>query len=94
MTLVEAYATGLPVVGSAIGSLRNWSRTSARAASSSRKCRRSGERARVDDRHPREVAEQGRRARQTFEQRYTAERNYAELLAIYQTAGERARRSA
>jgi glycosyltransferase involved in cell wall biosynthesis len=95
MTLVEAYATGLPVVGSAIGSLQELVEdygTGRQFQPGS-----AADLARVLEwmiGHPREVAEQGRRARQTFEQRYTAERNYAELLAIYQTAGERARRSA
>ncbi len=88
MTLVEAYATGLPVVGSAIGSLRELVEDfgTGRQFRAGECC---GSRGVLEwmVAIPREVAEQGRRARQTFEQRYTAERNYAELLEIYRIGG-------
>ena len=95
MTLVEAYATGLPVIGSGIGSLAELIRDYD-----------TGRRFRPTDAqdlagvlewaisHPEQVAEQGRNARREFELRYTAERNYGELLEIYRAAGEHARQSA
>ncbi|MGQ9850124.1 MAG: glycosyltransferase, partial [Aggregatilineaceae bacterium] len=35
--------------------------------------------------HPAEMAEMGRAARYEFEQKYTAERNYAQLMHIYES---------
>ncbi len=43
--------------------------------------------------HPDAIAAMGRNARAIYEQRYTAERNYAQLMAIYEQASE-ARRAA
>jgi glycosyltransferase involved in cell wall biosynthesis len=36
--------------------------------------------------HPAEMAEMGRAARREYEQKYTAEINYAQLLRIYEMA--------
>jgi len=36
--------------------------------------------------HPRELAEMGREARREYEQKYTAEKNYEMLMAIYERA--------
>jgi glycosyltransferase involved in cell wall biosynthesis len=92
VTLVEAYATGLPVIGSAIGSL-------AELISDYGTGRhfRPGDAADLAGvlewalSHPAQLAEQGRMARREFELKYTAERNYQELIEIYQAAGEHAR---
>ena len=87
MTLVEAYATGLPVLGSALGSLMELIRDGetgrhfppGQAADLA---------AAVDWAicHPGPLAEQGRRARREFELRYTPEQNYATMRAVYQAA--------
>jgi len=87
MTLVEAYATGLPVLGSGLGSLKELIRdgetgrhflpgqsADLAAAVDWAIC------------HPGLLAEQGRRARQEFELRYTPEQNYSTLRAVYQAA--------
>jgi glycosyltransferase involved in cell wall biosynthesis len=34
--------------------------------------------------HPEQMAEMGRRGRSVYEERYTPERNYGELMGIYQ----------
>jgi glycosyltransferase involved in cell wall biosynthesis len=91
MTLVEAYATGLPVIGSALGSLAELIHDG-----------ETGRHFRPGDatdlagiiewavRHPALLAEQGRNARREFELRYTAEQNYAALMQIYRVAGAHA----
>jgi glycosyltransferase involved in cell wall biosynthesis len=43
--------------------------------------------------HEAEVAVMGQAARETFEDRYTPERNYEMLMAIYEQAKERRRRT-
>lgn len=43
-------------------------------------------------RHPREMVEMGREARQEYEEKYTAEQNYRKLMEIYQIAMNRAKR--
>ena len=42
--------------------------------------------------HPQEMAAMGRAARREFEQKYTAEDNYRQLMAAYQTALTRKRK--
>jgi glycosyltransferase involved in cell wall biosynthesis len=85
MTLVEAFAHGLPVLASKLGGLGGLVddgvtglafkpgdvvdlRTKARWAAE----------------HPVEMANMGRQARSTYEASYTAERNYAHLMAAYE----------
>jgi glycosyltransferase involved in cell wall biosynthesis len=91
MTLVEAYATGLPVIGSALGSLAELIHDG-----------ETGRHFRPGDatelagiiewavRHPALLAEQGRNARREFDLRYTADQNYAALMQIYRVAGAHA----
>jgi glycosyltransferase involved in cell wall biosynthesis len=87
MTLVEAFATGLPVVASALGSVaeivgdHETGRLFAPGDSSDLA-------ATVDwsFTHPRKLTEMSRRARREFEDKYTAERNYELLLDIYRHA--------
>ena len=93
MTIVEAYATGLPVIASDLGSMSTLVRN-----------RQTGlhfDPGSVEDlvrkiewawAHEEEVAAMGRVARETFEGRYTAERNYEMLMKIYDQAKERRRR--
>jgi glycosyltransferase involved in cell wall biosynthesis len=87
MVIVEAYAVGLPVVASNLGSL-----------SSVVDCDRTGLHFRPgepDDlaakvewaiAHPRELAQMRREARAEFEAKYTAEANYRRLMEIYELA--------
>ncbi|WP_456426214.1 glycosyltransferase [Rhodocaloribacter sp.] len=93
MTIVEAYATGLPVIAGDLGSMATLVRN-----------RQTGlvfEPGSVEDlvrkiewawEHEREVTAMGEIARETFEGRYTAGRNYEMLMAIYEQAKERRRR--
>jgi glycosyltransferase involved in cell wall biosynthesis len=90
--IVEAYAKGTPVVASDLGALAELAHDG-----------RTGLRFRPGDpedlaakvewawRHPRELAAMGREARREYELKYTAERNYEQLMAIYRMAIERAR---
>jgi glycosyltransferase involved in cell wall biosynthesis len=95
MTLLEAFATGLPVIGSAVGSL-------AELIQDGRTGRHfpPGDVAGLAEvlewaiSHPALLAEQGRNARQEFERRYTAEQNYQALMDIYDAARTHARRCA
>jgi glycosyltransferase involved in cell wall biosynthesis len=92
MTLLEAYATGLPVIGSAIGSLVELIEDYG-----------TGRHFRAGDAsdlaavlawafsHPTELGELGRGARREFELKYTATRNYDQLLSIYRAAREHGR---
>ena len=85
--IVEAYAVGLPVIASNIGSM-----------SSLIEDGRTGLHFRPGDpddlagqvewalTHPGEMSRMGREARQEFEQKYTAERNHEMLMGIYQRA--------
>ncbi len=87
MVIVEAYAVGLPVVASNLGSL-----------SSLISPGRTGLHFRPGDAddlaakvawaiaHPQELAQMGREARAEFEAKYTAEANYRQLMEIYQLA--------
>jgi glycosyltransferase involved in cell wall biosynthesis len=93
MSIVEAFAVGLPVVSSKIG-----------AMSSLIQHRRTGLHFRAGDAddlvaqvrwarsHPDAVQEMRQSARKEFEAKYTGERNHEMLLNIYHTAIQRARR--
>jgi glycosyltransferase involved in cell wall biosynthesis len=93
MSIVEAFAVGLPVVASDLG-----------AMSSLIQHRRTGLHFRAGDAddlvaqvryartHPAEFQEMRLAARKEFETKYTAERNHEMLLNIYHTAIQRARR--
>ncbi len=87
MTMIEAFACGLPVLGSRLGAMaeviepgRNgWLFEPGDAASL---------RERVEwlARHPEAAVAAGEEARLDFEQRYTPETNLAQLLEIYRMA--------
>jgi glycosyltransferase involved in cell wall biosynthesis len=87
IVIAEAYAAGLPIIGSDVGSMSlliDHGRT--------------GLHVRPNDpadlvaklewlwTHPEERARMGRNARLEFEQKYTAERNYKTLMEIYALA--------
>jgi glycosyltransferase involved in cell wall biosynthesis len=92
MSIVEAFAAGLLVVASDLGTM-----------SSLMRHRQTGLHFRAGDAddlvaqvrwartHPAELGEIRRAARQEYEAHYTAEQNYAMLINIYQAAIERAR---
>lgn len=84
MALVEAFATGLPVVASAHGSIADIVDDGAtgRHFQPGDACDLA---AKVDWAlsHPKERAAIGRRARLEFESKYTAARNYSSLMHIY-----------
>lgn len=87
MIVVEAYACGVPVIASRIGSLAEIvedGRTGLHFTSGD-----AGDLAAKVEwawTHPREMEEMGRAARREYEAKYTAEQNYAALMRIYETA--------
>lgn len=90
--VLEAYAKGTPVIASDLGALAELvedGRTGLRF------CPGDPEdlAAKVEWAwtHPRELAAMGREARREYELKYTAERNYEQLMAIYRMAIEHAR---
>jgi glycosyltransferase involved in cell wall biosynthesis len=87
MTLVEAYANGLPALASNLGGLKSLLQDGVTglsfapddAADLQAKVRWAFE-------HPEEMAAMGERARAAYETSYTADRNYANLMLIYERA--------
>lgn len=89
--VIEAYANGTPVITSDLGAMAELVEDG-----------RTGLRFRPGDpgdlaanvewawAHPRELAAMSREARREYEQKYTAECNHAQLMAIYRMAIERA----
>jgi glycosyltransferase involved in cell wall biosynthesis len=84
---VESFALGVPVIGSRVGVNAEMIRdgetglhfTAGDPDDLANKVRWAWE-------HPQEMAEMGRNARQEYEDKYTAERNYQMLLKIYENA--------
>jgi len=87
MTVVEAYADGLPVIASRIGSLAEIVQDGVTGLHFN-----PGDAmdlaAKVEWAwtHPKEMEEMGRAARGEYEAKYTAERNYEALMRIYEIA--------
>jgi len=87
MSVAEAFACGVPVIASRLGAMAEIVEDG-----------RTGllfEPGNAEDlaekvawawAHPREMAEMGREARREYEQKYTAEKNYEMLMAIYERA--------
>ena len=86
-TLVEAYGCGLPVIASQIGALAELVKDGETGLlfepdnpnDLAMKMRWALQ-------HPEEMAEMGRNARALYEAEFTAERNYQQLMAIYEDA--------
>ncbi len=86
MALAEAFATGLPAIASRLGAMAElvehgctgllFEPGNPEALAESVAWAWS---------HPREMAEMGRNARREYEEKYTAERNYEQLMAIYRS---------
>jgi glycosyltransferase involved in cell wall biosynthesis len=87
LTIVEAFASGMPVVASNIGAAGELV-THARNGLHFRAGDAADLAARLEWAfgHEREMDRMGRTARATFESTYTADRNYGQLLDIYRTA--------
>ncbi|MGE4441328.1 MAG: glycosyltransferase family 4 protein [Desulfomicrobium sp.] len=87
MTIVEAFASGLPVIASRLGAMAEIVEDG-----------RTGLHFRPGDAqdlankvawaraHPEEMAEMGKKARREYETKYTAQRNYQMLMEIYDKA--------
>ena len=93
MVLVEAFATGLPVLASNLGAMAEiveHGRTGLLFEP--------GNPEDLADKviwawnHPEKMAEMGREARKEYERKYTAEKNYEMLMEIYKLAKEKAGR--
>lgn len=93
VTLVEAFACGLPVIASRLGAMAEIVEDgktgllfeAGNADDLAAKVRWAWE-------HPAEMRRMGEAARREYEAKYTAERNYDMLMEIYQQAIEHARR--
>lgn len=87
MVVVEAYACGLPIIASRIGALAELVEDGVTgllfnpgdAVDLAAKLQWAIQ-------HPEKIKEMGKRARQRYEQRYTSNKNYEELLSIYNAA--------
>lgn len=87
LVIIEAYACGLPVIASRIGGFPDLVSDGETgllfapgdAAELARKMRWAME-------HPAEMARMGSNARRVYEERFTAQKNYAQLMAIYADA--------
>ena len=86
-TLVEAFACGLPVIASRLGALPEIVQEGYNGLlfdpGSAEDLANKIEWA---DNHPQEMAEMGRNARITYENKYTAKQNYRQLIQIYDEA--------
>jgi glycosyltransferase involved in cell wall biosynthesis len=86
-TVIEAFATGLPVVASRLGSLAELV-DHGRTGLLFRPGEAEDLAAKIDwaFSHPTELASMRKEARAEYEDKYTAERNYETLMGIYQRA--------
>jgi glycosyltransferase involved in cell wall biosynthesis len=87
MAIAEAFACGLPVIASRLGSMAETVRDGETGA-----LFRAGDAADLAEKvrwafgHPREMEAMGRAARREYEEKYSAPRNYDMLMAIYESA--------
>ena len=86
-TIVEAYACGLPVIASRLGSLAAMVRDGLTGLLfDPGNAVDLAEKMRWANAHPHAMAQMGRAARTEYEQQYTPQRNYRMLMTIYQAA--------
>ena len=93
LTIVEAFACGVPVLASRLGVMAEIiedGRTGLHFKPGDAEDLKS----KVEGawRHPEQLQAMGRAAREEYEQKYTAERNYQRLMEVYQLAIERRQR--
>ena len=87
MTIVEALSCGTPVICSRLGAMQEIVTDGETGLHFT-----PGNPEELADKvawawdHPRQLTDMGRAARQEYEQKYTAERNYASLMSIYHHA--------
>lgn len=87
MTIVEAFSNGLPVLASDLGGLSSLLQDGAAGQTfTPMDAQDLNAKARWAIEHPDQLANMGKAARAAFEERYTAERNYLDLIAIYERA--------
>lgn len=93
MTILEAFACGTPVIASDLGAMAELVRHGYNGL-----LFRAGDardlagQVRYAFTHPEHVAEMRQNARREYEEKYTPESNYRQLIAIYERAMENARR--
>ena len=86
-TLVEAFACGLPVIASRIGALAELVEDGINGLLfDTGNAQDLAEKMNWAQQHPTEMAQMGRNARAHYEAEFTAERNYQQLMAIYEDA--------
>jgi glycosyltransferase involved in cell wall biosynthesis len=86
-TLVEAFGCGLPVIASRIGALAELVEDGVTGLLfEPDNAKDLAEKMRWARQHPDEMAQMGRNARILYEAEFTAERNYQQLMAIYEDA--------
>ena len=86
-TLVEAFASGLPVIASRIGALAELVQDGVTGLLfEPGNARDLAAKMRWAQQHPDQIATMGRQARKHYEAEFTAERNYQQLMAIYTEA--------
>ncbi len=93
MTILEAFACGTPVIASSLGAMAELVRHGYngllfRAGDA----RDLATQVRYAFTHPEHMAEMRRNARREYEEKYTPESNYRQLMAIYERAMENAQR--
>ncbi|WP_300320295.1 glycosyltransferase family 4 protein [Accumulibacter sp.] len=86
-TIVEAFACGLPVIASRLGSMAELVKNGETGLLfEAGNCHALAEAMNWALAHPEEMAEMGRKARAQYEAEFSAEVNYRRLMAIYQEA--------
>ena len=89
MVLVEAFSQGLPVVASRLGEMAEIVEDSVTGLHfESGNAKDLAEKVQWMHDHPDECSQMGLNAREIFEEKYTAEKNYEILMGVYQEAIE------
>jgi glycosyltransferase involved in cell wall biosynthesis len=87
LTIVEAFAHGLPVIASRLGAMAELIREGTTGLLfEPGNADHFAEKVAWAEAHPEDLARMGRAARQEYERKYTPERNYEVLMRIYRAA--------
>jgi glycosyltransferase involved in cell wall biosynthesis len=93
MTIIEAFAVGLPVIASRLGSMKEIVQDNVTGLHfNPGDSKDLAEKVKYAWSHPDKMLEMGKNARREYENSYMAERNYTLLMEIYQRAIERAKK--